>query len=191
MITRIFSLFYLPLFALFPLLTRSQPVRFVEEYIDFRYSEKTFSVNGNYVFVTPLQRPVTLDLNYPFPFELKDLDTVSVFNMNDGSPVHYVFTEKAIKFTIHVTPGDTLRINIAYKQRCTSDTLRYILTTTANWSEPLHLAVYRFENYEKGFNPEFTYKPDKIVTKGSRTCYLWTRKEFMPENDFEIILKKK
>jgi hypothetical protein len=190
MTVRNFALLYLPLFVLLPLLTPGQPVRFVAEYIDFRYNEKIFSVNGNYLFVTPSQRPVTLELNYPFPFEMNDLETISVFDMNAGTPVLYTFAEKAIKFTIHVPPGDTLRMNIAYRQRCLSDTLRYILTTTANWQEPLHHVVYRFENFEKGLKPEFNYKPDKAVTRDGRTCYIWTRKEFMPEKDFEIILKK-
>jgi hypothetical protein len=109
--------------------------------------------------------------------------------MNHGNPMTFEQTDSSIRFAIEVSPDDTLCINTVYKQRIQSDTLRYILTSTGRWGEPLKRAVYRFEAPGFKGTPQFSYPPDREITKGTRRIWIWEKTDFMPDQDFMIILK--
>jgi len=185
-VTLIFSLMMVGMVSL-----RCQPVRFVEESIDFRYEPGLFVVNGIYTFTVSAQSSVGHVIRYPLPFEHHDLDTIWVVDINSGNTISFEEGKKGISFTLQPVQGDTLQLNIGYRQRIFSDTLRYILTTTSRWGKPLRHAVYRFECSEPGIIPSFNYSPDQVLSKDNRYKYIWIKNDFMPETDFIVTLKKR
>lgn len=166
------------------------PVLFVAESIDFKYTDGIFRVNGIYSFEAAGTTPSGVDLIYPLPFGPAELDTIMVFNMNKGISVPFLTNNKSIRFNIQVNPGIPLKINIAYRQRIFSDTLHYILTSTAKWGKPLRTAVYRFVCDEPDIRPRFSYPPDTVFNIQNQPVYLWKKTEFIPDQDFLIYIGK-
>jgi hypothetical protein len=182
--------FLLPFVILFYQQGDHRPVSFTEEYIEFRLSGTTFTVNGNYYFVNHSGESVSKIISYPFPVALSCIDSIHIFNLDDGKYISYEKTRQAAVFHLDCRPGDTVRLNIFYKQTNVTDTVRYILTTTKNWKQPLKKAEYTFTTESSRKILSFSYPPDKSSLKGREQKYFWSRKEFLPDRDFVVILKR-
>jgi hypothetical protein len=165
-------------------------VAFVEEYLEFKLQGDAFTVNGLYLFVNHSELPVMKQITYPFPVSVRNIDSVSVFNTNTGHFMDLTKVEKGILFTTDIPSGDTLRLNIFYRQRGITDSVHYILTTTKNWGSPLHRAEYTFEADGGREVRDFSYPPDKSARHGNNTRYYWKRSNFMPDRDFIVRMKK-
>jgi hypothetical protein len=186
------SLLFLSFLSMFFLQTQEKPpVSFTEEYIEFRLKKTTFTVNGNYFFVNHSANIVSKEITYPFPVPLSDIDSIHIFDNVQGRYVEFKKLPKQITFRITIPPKDTVRLNIFYKQKGVKDTVKYILTTTKNWGEPLKKAEYTFETEKARKILSFSYPPDNTSTSGIHQKYFWSRKDFMPETDFIVILRKK
>jgi L-2-hydroxyglutarate oxidase LhgO len=162
------SLLFLFYFALFCFQTQEQPpVSFTEEYIEFRLRETTFTVNGIYYFVNNTAHMVSKEINYPFPVPMSDIDSVHVFDIEQGRFLGFEKLQQGVK-----------------------DTVKYILTTTKNWGEPLKKAEYTFETEQYRKIRSFSYPPDKTSNHSDQQMYFWRKKDFLPEKDFIVIFRK-
>jgi hypothetical protein len=166
------------------------PVSFTEEYIEFRLKKTTFTVNGNYYFVNNTANIVSKEINYPFPVALTDIDSVHIFDNTQGQFLTFEKLQKKIVFRVTIRPKDTVKLNIFYKQKGIKDTVKYILTTTKNWGEPLKKAEYTFEAEKARKVLSFSYPPNKSSNTGNTQKYFWSRKDFLPERDFMVVFKK-
>jgi hypothetical protein len=165
------------------------PVSFTEEYIEFSLKKTIFTVNGNYFFVNHTANIVSKEITYPFPVKLSDIDSIHIFDNLQGKFLTCKKLPKEVTFRITIPPHDTVRLNIFYKQKNVKDTVRYILTSTKNWGEPLKKAEYTLETDKTRKIQSFSYPPDKS-SSSDKLKYYWSRKDFMPETDFIVIFKK-
>jgi len=184
------SLLFLSYFSLFCFQTQERPpVSFTEEYIEFRLRETTFTVNGIYYFVNNTVNRVSKEINYPFPVPMSDIDSVHVFDIEQGRFMGFEKLGQAVVFRLNMLPDDTVKLNIFYRQKGIKDTIKYILTTTKNWGEPLKKAEYTFEAENSRKILSFSYPPDKTSYPGNEQKYFWSRKDFLPEKDFIVIFR--
>ena len=165
------------------------PVSFTEEYIEFRLRKNIFTVNGNYFFVNHTANIISKEINYPFPVSLTNIDSVHIFDNIQGKFLDFKKSSKQVSFRITVPPFDTVRLNIYYRQKGIKDTVKYILTTTKNWGEPLKKAEYTFETEKARKIRSFSYPPDK-TSVSDKQKYFWSRRDFMPASDFIVVFRK-
>jgi hypothetical protein len=132
---------------------------------------------------------VSKEITYPFPVSLSYIDSIHIFDNTQGRFIEFKKRPKEVAFRITIRPSDTVRLNIFYKQKGVKDTVKYILTTTKNWGEPLKKAEYTFETEKARKILSFSYPPDN-TSKSADQKYFWSRKDFMPETDFIVILRK-
>jgi hypothetical protein len=185
------SLIFIWYLSLFILQRQEKPpVSFAEEYIEFRLRKNILTVNGNYFFINHTANIISKEINYPFPVSLTNIDSLHIFDNIQGRYLTFKKMPKEISFRITVPPYDTVRLNIYYRQKGIKDTLKYILTATKNWGEPLKKAEYTFETEKTRKITSFSYPPDNISTIGNVQKYFWNRKDFMPETDFIVIVRK-
>ena len=183
------NLLFLSFLSLFGLPFQGKPpVSFIEEFIEFRLKETTFTVNGNYYFVNNTPSAVSKEINYPFPVSISTIDSVHVFDLTLGRFLDIKKQARAISFNLVVLPYDTVKLNIFYQQKGVMDTIHYILTTTKIWGEPLKKAEYTFETERFRKIKSFSYSPDKSTTTDDKQKYFWKKKDFLPERDFLVIL---
>jgi hypothetical protein len=166
------------------------PVSFTEEYIEFRLRKTIFTVNGIYFFVNHTANIVSKEISYPFPVPWSDIDSVHIFDNTQGRFLGFKKLPMEITFRITIPPNDTVKLNILYKQKGVRDTVKYILTTTKNWGEPLKKAEYTFETEKMRKIRSFSYLPDKTSYPGNTQKYFWSRKDFLPETDFIVVFRK-
>src|SRR5450759_279425 len=85
------------------------PVSFTEEYIEFRLTNSTFTVNGIYFFVNNSTNIVSKEINYPFPVALSDIDSVHIFDNTQGQFLGYEKMQNKVAFRVTIRPKDTVR----------------------------------------------------------------------------------
>jgi hypothetical protein len=184
------NLLFLSCLGLFCFQTQERPpVSFTDEYIEFRLSESTFTVNGIYCFVNNTANRVSKEISYPFPVPISDIDSVHVFDIEQGRLLGFEKLGQAVVFRLNMLPDDTVKLNIFYRQKGVKDTIKYILTTTKNWGEPLKKVEYTFETEQYRTIRSFSYPPDKTSYPGHEQKYFWSRKDFLPEKDFIVIFR--
>ena len=184
------SLLFLSCLALFCFQTQERPpVSFTEEYIEFRLRETTFTVNGIYYFVNNTANVVSKEIRYPFPVPISTIDSVHVFDMEQGRFLGFERLGQVVVFRLSMSVNDTVKLNIFYRQKGVKDTVKYILTTTKNWGEPLKKAEYTFETERYRKIRSFSYPPVKTSFSGHEQNYFWSRKDFLPEKDFIVIFR--
>lgn len=185
------SLLFLSYLTIFSFQSQERPpVSFTEEYIEFCLRKSTFTVNGMYYFVNHTVNIVSKEISYPFPVPLSNIDSVHVFDNTQGRFLGFEKLRKEVVFRITIPPNDTVKLNIFYEQKGVRDTVKYILTTTKNWGEPLKKAEYTFETEKYRKIRLFSYTPDKTSYPGNQQKYFWSRKDFLPEKNFIVVFRK-
>jgi len=64
------------------------------------------------------------------------------------------------------------------------------ITSTQLWGKPLETAVYTLTADKNIKIKTFSYLPDSIKEFEYKELYIWEKHNFMPKDDFEIILDK-
>jgi hypothetical protein len=186
------NLLFLTFCAFFSFQSQEKPpVSFTGEYLEFRLIKSTFTVNGNYFFVNHTANIVSKEIDYPFPVPLTDIDSVHIFDNLQGRYLEFQKLPMEISFRITIPPYDTVRVNVFYRQKRVLDTVKYILTTTKAWGEPLKKVEYTFETERTRKIGSFSYTPDKSSITPEKLTYFWSRKDFMPDKDFMVTFRKK
>lgn len=162
-------------------------ISFFEEHIDFSLDNNYFTINGIFSFANKSNMLQTQQIIFPFANETHSIDSIRIINLNTLSNLDFIRLKSAVIFKITVPANDTVDLNIFYRQKKSSIN-KYIITSTQSWGKPLKKAVYSLST-EKELNiKSFTYKPDTIKIIDDKKLYLWNKTDFMPKNDFEIIL---
>jgi len=165
------------------------PVTFTSENIDFNIDSNFFTINGIYVFNNKTDKPQDVNVLFPFAVEVAKIESIRITNLNNLKSVYFNKLKQAISFSISVTPFDTTELNIYYRQP--TDTInKYILTTTKSWGTALEKANYSLEAEKNVSVSSLSLKPDSVVVGDSKKTYFWSKTNFLPDKDFEVILVK-
>ena len=161
-------------------------VLFLEEYIDFSLDSNHFSINGIYSFQNKNIHVLTQQIAFPFADEAT-IDSIRVINLYSGREIEFNRKGNFIYFAVYLPVNDTVDINIFYRQK-TSLENKYIISSTKSWGNPLGKAIYTLTTEKNIKIKSFSYSPDSVKEFDDRTLFTWVKYNFMPEQDFEIIL---
>ncbi|MFB6340198.1 hypothetical protein ACE1ET_00670 [Saccharicrinis sp. FJH62] len=179
--------FFVLFIAVSPYVQAQNNVSFFEEHIDFEINAACFSVNGIYSFYNSGPQDKLQPITFPFASDMDKIDSVRIINLNTGGLIPFAKQTKAVSFMLIIPAGDTVDVNIFYRQK-TSDINTYILTSTQAWGEPLKNAVYTLSTDADIGIKSFSYLPDSSQISNKKQFYFWEMQDFMPKQDFEIRL---
>ena len=161
-------------------------ISFFEEHIDFALDKQYFTINGIYSFCNHSDREINQSILFPFADEVSEIDSIRIVNLKSSSNVAFTKSGKYISFNLSIMPKDTVELNIYYRQKTTISN-KYIITSTKSWGKPLEKAFYSLTVSQGVKIKSFSYQPD-LFKKKKRT-YFWKKENFMPENDFIVIIE--
>jgi hypothetical protein len=164
------------------------PVSFIEEYIDFAIDNNYYIVNGIYVFTNNTSEQISQNIIFPFASESRVVDSIRILNLKSQQPLSFLTQKRSVAFGIHILPHDTLEINIFYRQPLSAKNI-YILKSTETWKRPLSKAVYSLTTNKTIKIISFSFEPDTMKKENDKKIYYWEKHNFMPEMDFEVVIK--
>lgn len=164
-------------------------VKFIEEYIDFELDREYFYINGIFSFYNSGEKEINQKINFPFAKDAIGIDSIRVYNINNLKDIPFLKLKDGISFTLEATSKDTINVNIFYRQKSV-ETNNYIITSTQLWNNPLEKAIYTLTLPNDIKIKQFSYVPDsKELLDSNKVLYRWKKENFMPENDFEVIVE--
>jgi hypothetical protein len=164
-------------------------VSFFEEHIDFEMDTVYFSINGIYSFCNPADIEINQQILFPFAVNTSPIDSIRVINLSSYEKVPFERLKKAIGFNFTIAPGDTVDINIFYRQELAIKNT-YVITSTQSWKKPLETAVYTLSTPLEMKIESFSYLPDSKEVSNGKMLYRWTKNNFMPKQEFEVVIDK-
>jgi len=172
------------IFALpFSLLAQT-PLEFVGEKIDFEINNQRFSVNGVYYFLNNSEMEKKQAILFPFYEKPDSLIVKRVYDLTYSENIEFKYSEDAIVFKMIALPGDTVKINIAYSQKTMKENV-YILESTLTWKKALKYADYSLTFDNSVQIDSISLQPDLL----SSNVYYWTKKNFLPGDNFKVWIK--
>lgn len=174
------------LYFLLPL-QGQRAVSFFEEHIDFSLDSTYFSINGIFSFRNETSAGVSQPIVFPFAGYTAAIDSIRILKLPSGSRVNFERQEKSIRFVLTLLPGETVDLNIFYRQPSSVENT-YIISSTQSWGKPLEIAEYTLTT-GTGIVPRyFSYAPDSEEVISNRRRYRWQKTNFLPDHEFEIKL---
>jgi hypothetical protein len=162
-------------------------VSFFEEHIDFSIDDNYFCINGIYSFQNRNHQDINQQIIFPFADESTEIDSIRIINLHSGRKIDFNKKGNFIRFSVYLPANDTVDVNIFYRQK-TSVKNKYIITSTQFWGKPLEKAVYTLTAEQNIKIKSFSYLPNSIKEANDRKLYIWEKSNFMPKDDFEVIL---
>ncbi len=169
----------------------SQVVDFFREDLSFKLNKEYFVVDGNYYFRNNSSLPITKIMIYPFPEDslLGNVSAITCFNIADSISATKKIFDSKITFTITIPANNIAIYKIGYRQDLLGSMAKYILTTTHQWKKPFEQASYTL--IAKNINIDsLSYIPDRVESFQDSTIFLWNKKNFMPNMDFEVFFQR-
>jgi hypothetical protein len=164
--------------------TISQPIHFTNETIEIKIYDGYAIINGSYIFVgnnkvTTLFYPFPVNQYYAYP------DSIFVTDLNNKE-IRYTKSSSGIYFSISTLPDSETVIKVSYKQRLTSDEMKYILITTQQWKHPLRKAEYIISLPAEFELQNISIAPDRSDSDSTHNIYYITKENFMPDTDLIV-----
>lgn len=168
--------------------TFGRQIEFVSEEIELTVADSTCTVQGLYWFRNKNLNSAKMVLFYPFVVNdrLPYPDTVNVVEGGSGHPVAFTKSNNGIYFSITVCTSQTALYRVLYVQKTATQSMEYLLRTTAQWRKPLEYALYRVRVPEKCLLISSTILFTQIYKQDSEWIYEACEEQFMPSTDFII-----
>ncbi len=175
------------LVSLSPCLLVSQDLQFYREDIFFTLRENHIKTDAVYHFVNVGEKEIKTPLFYPFPENTMELiDSIEVKNEKSGEVIPHRPGKSGIFFNIEVKAYGQASYRVFYRQKLVEKQFTYILTSTEAWNRPLEFANFELCIPMEIHFDSLSYPPDTSYLQKDFQHYLWKKKEFMPEKDFEV-----
>jgi hypothetical protein len=127
--------------------------------------------------------PFVIEENLPFP------DSIVVKNTRANKIIRHYKTNEGVYFKIKVPPLGTEVYEVIYHQRTLAKKMKYIITTTKKWGEPLREADFLFHLPLKYNIESLSYEYDRKESDDAYTTYYINKNNFMPERDLILSWK--
>jgi hypothetical protein len=180
------------MFFVFPLFLQAQKIHFVKEELTFETDSEYFGVAGYYYFSNAGSKTADQQIFYPVYKDslYRTFELLRIFNCNTGEEQNgVIITDNGAIFKISVNPGDSLCLHISYRQKIAGNKVCYILQSTQKWKKPLEKAIYTYISDKAVSESAFSYKPHKHSVIDGKNIYSWYFTSFMPERDFDIMIR--
>jgi hypothetical protein len=163
-------------------------VEFASEEIELRVADSSCAVQGWYWFKNKSPRGTEIVLFYPFVVNerLAYPDTVAVAEGGSNRPIRFSPTKDGVYFSITVRAFATALYKVLYVQRTTTQSMEYLLRTTAKWKKPLEYGLYRVRVPEKYVLTGSTLLFSHMYKQNGEWIYEACKEEFMPSEDFIV-----
>jgi hypothetical protein len=171
---------------LFVIYAQGQQLSFYRESLNFELDSTNFYVSGMYFLRNGDEKPVKTKIFYPYVYDTKLIDTLSVYNCNTMEYLRTFTGKKGHWFNLEVAASDSVLLHIKYNHKHNDTLVTYILLSTQYWKKPFNQADYTLRvmdviEIEKLFLPV-----DTTWVESNYTYYQWRRCNYMPATDFTI-----
>jgi hypothetical protein len=172
------------LFVSLPLYAYAQSLHFTREVITVALGDSSAIVLGRYWFENSGAIPVRQAVFYPFAADSLMIDSVSVSGECCGA--RWCRTINGLSIPMDILPRSTAIVTVRYRESTPGRFLRYILTSTASWGEPLRKARYDV-CLPRGLVLD-TLSPGPAVRTAvaGGTLYRIERSMFLPDQDLIV-----
>jgi hypothetical protein len=158
-------------------------LRFRSEHIQVFVRAKSIRVQGLYTFVNAEPAPRRETLFYPIPVDsLHPPQDYVLVRIGDGA-VRTKPLGNGVVFAVDVPANGSLDVEVIYEQTCLDGSGCYILTTTAEWKEPLEHASFEIHVPDSIEIDWMAYDADSERAGRKGRVYAFSREDFMPEKD--------
>jgi hypothetical protein len=174
--------------------SNSQSVEFYKEELKFSIENNWFYVSGTYYFRNLTGDTIQRFLIYPLPdekeFGVTDSIKITPLEKNDPAGKLKRVNPNRASFTIFILPRGTAAYKIDYRQQIQANKMKYILTSMRTWHNNLERADFELTypvNLCIGF---INFLPDTVMLLDGNIIWRWSKSNFMPDRDVDIILRK-
>ncbi len=158
-------------------------IRFQKEHIQVFLRAKSIRVRGLYTFLNLEPAPRRETLFYPIPVDsLHPPQDYVLVRIGDGA-VQTKPLGNGVVFAIDVPANGSLAVEVIYEQSCLDGSGCYILTTTAEWKEPLEHASFEIHVPDSIEIDWMAYDAGENNSSRKERVYAFSRDDFMPEKD--------
>jgi len=164
-------------------------ISFFEEHIDFTLDKNYFNINGIYSFSNTSEKFINQQIIFPFADETSQIDSIRIINLNTLRMIEFKRMKNAISFSFPIQTGDTVDLNIYYRQK-TAEKNQYIITSTQLWGKPLEKAIYTLTSDSNLKINSFSYTPDSSKSVAGKNIYVWKKHDFIPVIEFEVSIER-
>lgn len=169
-----------------------QKMDFFSETLTFRLQHDRLEVDGRYYFRNNADKELRQILFYPFPDVEKygEISYISITREDDTASVLINQTLTGARFGVILAPGSEAAYHIVYRQELITNEAKYIIVTTQKWGKPFETAGYRLERPTDLELTAISIPPDTTFRTQDKFISLWSRQNFMPQEDFEFRFEK-
>jgi hypothetical protein len=164
-------------------------ITFPFEYIDFKIDSQYFSVNGIYTFKNNNNTYTENKIFFPFACNTNLIDSIRVADIENSWKIQFDKKTHGISFFVKINSKSETLINVFYRQKVVQNNV-YILTSAKTWGEPLEKAIYTLEAEKHVQIESFSLQPDSMRENSAGTIFYWNKKNYLPQNDFEVRIKE-
>ena len=166
----------------------SQALQFYREDIVFKINEDAAETDAVYHFCNVGKEEIKTALFYPFPGNTMELiDSILIRDFKTGEVIPFRQGKSGVYFEILVKSYGQASYWVFFRQKLADHRFKYILTSTESWGRSLEFANFDLQVPVSLKVDSFSYPPDSSYIKNDFQYYLWKKKDFMPDKDFEVI----
>jgi hypothetical protein len=163
-----------------------QSLNFYRESLNFEIDSSHFYVSGMYFIRNQSDKVLETPIIYPYIYDTKIIDTISVYNCNTMQYLDVHKETKSHRFILKIPANDSVVLHIKYSHRHNRKDVTYILMTTHAWGRAFEQADYTLRVKSGIKIKQLFLPPDSTWSENNYTYYHWERNNFMPESDFNV-----
>jgi hypothetical protein len=169
---------------------KGQGLQFYREDIVFKINEDAAEADAVYHFCNVDKDKIITTLFYPFPGNTMELiDSILIRDFKTGEIISFRQGKSGVFFEISVTAYGQAAYRVFFRQKLEGQKFKYILTSTGNWGKELEFANFELQVPVSLKVDSLSFTPDSSFIQDDFQYYIWKKKDFMPEKDFEVFLK--
>jgi len=169
------------------LTVKSQGLQFYREDIVFEVFEDQVTTDALYHFCNVGEKDIKTSLFYPFPGNTRELiDTLDIRDLKTDQFIPYRDAKAGVFFVISVPAYGQAAYRVYFRQRLEEKHFTYILTSTESWGRSLEFANFKLQIPITLSIDFLSYPADSTFIQNDIRYFIWKKKDFMPDRDFEI-----
>jgi hypothetical protein len=140
-----------------------------------------------YHFCNVGEKDIKTSLFYPFPGQTREMiDTLDIRDLKTDQVIPYRDGKAGVFFVISVPAYGQAAYRVYFRQRLEEKHFTYILTSTESWGRSLEFANYELQIPGNLSLDSLSYPPDSSYYRNNIQYFIWKKKDFLPDRDFDV-----